>query len=306
MFIKLRKTMDNSVFYLRKIKKAELPSALASQLLHFVTFSIGKPKLQFESAMLIFSVDIDVGSKELGLINQGKNDPNVRRFYPESRVGEIEEQALPFFVELFNGFNVPVTFAIRGQLTEIDNSFLPILRDSPVKHDIGAHGYSHRKFRDLSHNEAESELNMLSVGMKKFGITPRSFVFPKNTVSHLDLLEKFGYECYREASTLLNDGMYIGKRGHLCDVHPSLYLDKDSKVFFLKKILDIAVEKRTPLHLWFHLWSFGMTSAESKRKIAAFFVPFLNYAKTKEETRMLQFETMLSAARKANSVFENT
>lgn len=256
--------------------------------------------------MLIFSIDIDVGSKELGLINRGKNDPNIRSFYTESHVGEIEEQALPFFVELFNGFNVPVTFAIRGQLTEIDNSFLPILRNSPVKHDIGAHGYSHRKLRDLSHNEAESELNMLSVGMKKFGITPRSFVFPKNTVSHLDLLEKFGYECYRETGTLLNDDMYIMKRGHLYDVHPSLYLDKNSKVFLLKKILDVAVEKRTPLHLWFHLWSFGMTSAQIKRKIADFFVPFLTYAKIKEEARMLQFETMLSATRKTKSEFENT
>ena len=57
MFIELRKTVGHSLFYLSEAMKLELPSAVGSQLLHCVTFEIGKPKQQFESAMLIFSVD---------------------------------------------------------------------------------------------------------------------------------------------------------------------------------------------------------------------------------------------------------
>jgi len=306
VFMTARKALENCVLYVRKAKKLKLPTALTSQILHCVTFTIERPKTQFESAMVIFSVDVDVGNKALGLINQGKNDSHVHKFYRECRVGEIEEQALPLFVDVFNEFKVPVTFAIRGQLTEIDDHFLPFLLSSPVKHDIGAHGYSHRKFSDLSQNEAETELNLLSVGMKKFGIIPRSFVFPRNIVSHLDLLERFGYECYREAGDFLNDGMYIERRGRLYDIHPSLYLSQDSRVVFLKKILNIAVEKRTPLHLWFHPWSFGETNTQIKRKIKDLLIPFLDYAKTKEETQALKFETMLSAARKANNMLKNT
>ena len=265
-----------------------------------MTFALEKTESDFERAMLIFSIDVDAGKKGLGSINHGKNDSNVHNHYTEDQVGEIEQKALPLLVNLFNSVKVSVTFAIRGQFAEIDDYFIPLLLNSTVRHDIGGHGYSHRDFQSLSRKEVEYELSMLSSSFEKFGIKPQSFVFPRNLVGHLDLLEEFGYKCYREGGNFLNDGMYIEKRGRLYDVHPSLYLNENSKVAFLKKILDIAIKKRVPLHFWFHPWNFGENESELRRGINQILKPFLEYAKTQEEIGKLTFETMLSAARKAD------
>lgn len=265
-----------------------------SQLYHFLIYSIEKPKMQLENGMFIISIDVDVGSRELGRINKGKNDVNVHGHFSEYRVGEIEELAIPLFVGTFNDFEIPVTFAVRGQLTEVDDSVLGLLKSS-VKHDIGAHGYYHREFTNLSRNEAENELNMISTGMKKFGIVPRSFVFPKNSVAHLDLIEKYGYRCYRGYGNFINDCMYIERKEQLYNIHPSLYLDEGTSLVFLKKILDIAIVRKLPLHVWFHLWNFGETKEAMQKVIKKVFLPFFSYAKRKERSGALSFETILSA-----------
>lgn len=272
-----------------------------SQLYHFLAYSIKKPKMQLEKGMFIISIDVDVGSKELGVVNRGKNDANVDRYISEYQVGKIEETALPLFVETFNDFKMPVTFAIRGQLTELNNSILELLLKSFVKHDIGAHGYYHKKFTNLSRNEAENELNMISSGMKKYSIIPRSFVFPKNSVAHLDLLEKYGYKCYRGYGDFINDCMYVEKQGQLYNIHPSLYIDQGTSFAFTKKILDISIAKKLPFHVWFHLWNFGETKKSIESSINKLFFPMLNYAKKKEENGLLTFETMLSAAQKMHA-----
>ena len=269
-----------------------------SQLCHFLAYSIKEPKMQLENGMLIVSIDVDVGSRELGVINRGKNDANVHNHFTEYRVGEIEELALPLFVEVFNDFEIPVTFAIRGQLTEVNGSVLELLVKSSVKHDIGAHGYYHKKFTDLSCNEAEREMNMISAGMKKYGVVPRSFVFPKNSVAHLDLLEKYGYKCYRSYGGFIDDCMYIEKQGQVYDIHPSLYLGQSIGSIFLKQILDIAISKKLPFHVWFHLWNLGEKREPIQRSISKVFFPLLKYAKKKERSGVLTFETMLSAAEK--------
>jgi len=274
-----------------------------SQLYHFLAYSIKKPKMQLEKGMLIISIDVDAGARELGVINRGKNDVNVNDRISEYRVGEIEELAFPLFADILNGLEIPATFAIRGQLTEVNDSILEFLLKSSVKHDIGAHGYYHREFTNLSCNEAENELKMISVGMKKFGIIPRSFIFPKNSVAHLDLLEKHGYKCYRGYGDFMNDCMYIERQGQLYNIHPSLYIDQGTSFMFLKKILDISIAKKLPFHIWFHLWNFGETEESMQRSINNMFIPVFKYAKKEEKSGTLTFETMLSAAKKVDKIF---
>ena len=276
--------------------------SLLSQLYHLVVYRLRKPKMQLENGMFIISVDVDVGCRKLGVINKGKNDANVHRYINEYSVGEIEEKALPLFVNLFDDFEIPVTFAIRGQLTEVDDFLLKLLRKSSVKYDIGAHGYYHRHFKNLSHNEAENELNMITVGMKKFGIIPRSFVFPANSVAHLNLLEKYGYKCYRSYGDFINDCMYIEKQGRLYDIHPSLYLGQSMGSIFLKKIVDVTITKKLPFHIWFHLWNFGETNEAIQRSIKKVLLPLLDYAKKKEKSGELTIETMLSAAERVEKL----
>jgi hypothetical protein len=254
--------------------------------------------MKLENGMLVISIDVDVGNRELGVINRGENDANVNLYISEYRIGKIEETALPLFVETFNDFEVPVTFAIRGQLIEVNDSIPELLLKSSVKHDIGAHGYYHREFTNLSRNEAENELNMISANMEKFGIDPRSFVFPRNKVAHLDLLERHGYKCYRGYGDFMNDRMHIERKGQLINIHPSLHLDDGTSFVFLKKILDISVARKLPFHVWFHLWDFGETKEAMRKSIKKVFLPFFSYARRKERSDALRFETMLSAALK--------
>jgi len=302
--MKIREALENLTLFPGESRNLELPNSLFSQLLHLPKFAMEMPRLQFPKALLIFSVDIDAGNKRLGLINGGQNDGNVHNYINEYKIGELEEEGCPVLLEAFNSFRVPVTFGIRGQLTGIDSPLIPLILDSPVKHDIGSHGFTHKKFQDMSRKEAEDELKMISIGMNKYGIVPKSFIFPRNSVWHLELLQKFGYECYREFGNLLHDGMYIQRKGLLCDVHPSLYITQNAQVTFLKSLLNIAIEKRTPLHLWCHIWSFGETIAQIKEKIDCVLIEFLRYAKAEEEKNLLQFDTMLSASRKARRLIE--
>ena len=298
----LRKGLADFFLSEKRGRAVELSVSSLSQLYHFAIFELKKPKITLEKGMLIMSVDVDVGSKELARINRGKNDANVHRCLSERHIGEIEERALPIFIDLFNSLGIPATFAIRGQLTETDNSILELLLKSPIKHDVGAHGYYHRKFQSLSAEEAKSELSMISAGLKKLGITPKSFVFPGNSVSHLRLLEKFGYECFRDYGDFQNDAMCIEKSGRLYNVRPSLYLNQSVSPFLLDRILDIAIAKKAPLHIWFHPWNLGERNEVIEKNINDVFMPFLRYAKRKEKNGVLTFETMLSAARKAEEM----
>jgi hypothetical protein len=275
-----------------------------SQLYRFSVYFLEKPKMQLKNGMFIISVDVDVGSKELAIINGGNNDANVSSRFSEYSVGEIEEWALPLFVDLFNRFEIPVTFALRGQLTEVCDSILELLLKSSVKHDIGAHGYYHKNFKNLSNDEAENELKLISDGMKGFGIIPRSFVFPRNNVAHLDLLERYGYKCYRGADL----GLGIEKKGQLCNIRPSYPIDLSTSFKFLKMTLNLCIARKQSLHVWFHLWNWSChsgcvrTKESMQRSIYRFFSPLFEYVKQKEKSGVLSLETMLSAAEKVEEL----
>jgi len=273
-----------------------------SQLGHFFNYSIRKPMTSLEKGMLIISIDVDVGSSQLGMVNKGKRDKDVNTRFSECHIGKIEELSVPLFVETFDDFGIPITFAVRGQLTEVDGQVLEILLASQVKHDIGVHGYYHRKFTRLARDEAEDELRMASAGMKEYGLVPRTFIFPANCVAHLDLLEKHNYTCYRGYGDFVKDCMYIERCGRLYNVHPSIYIDKHTNLPLLNKILDISIEKRSPLHVWFHSWDFGEDMKSISKSVKNFFVPFLNYAKEKHENEILTFDTMLSATEHMKSL----
>ena len=272
-----------------------------SSFVHYFIYRLKKPKMRLERAMLIVSVDVDVGNKKVGAINKGKNDINVSDYFSEYAVGEMEEQSLPLIIDFFNAFEIPATFGIRGQLLEVDTSVLEHLLESPVQHDIGSHSYYHRDFAGLSHGEAKNDLKLVSTAMKKLRITPKSFIFPRGDVAHLELLEKFGYKCYRGYGDFMDDGMYIKKHDKLYDIHPGLYIGNSTNAFLIEKIIDLAIKNSLPFHVWFHPWSLGKKKRAISTKIKKLFFPIFKYAKSKEEKSLLEFETMLSAAEKMES-----
>jgi hypothetical protein len=270
---------------------------LFSQLGHITLYSIKKPKMPFGKGMLIVSTDIDVGNPLLGVINRGSRDRDVNLNFSEYHIGKIEEISIPLFINKFDCFDIPMTLAFRGQLTEVGGKILDVLIDSSSKHDIGAHGYYHTMFTELSRKNAEDELQKISIGMKEYGLSPKSFIFPRNRVAHLDLLEKYDYLCYRGSGGLLTDCMKIEQSGNLLNVHPSLFIDGNSNLFLLKKMLDISIRAKSVFHIWFHFWNFGQNEISISKKINNLLVPFLSYAKEKQQNGLLDFETMNSAAR---------
>jgi len=251
--------------------------------------------MRLERGILITSVDIDVGNKELGTINRHKINRDVNRQFSEYSIGVIEELALPMFLNLLERLEIPVTFAIRGQWLEVPNSPLDCLLGSSVNHDIGGHGYYHRRFSYLSREEADSEFAKIREAMNNFNLSPTSFIFPTNSIAHLDLLAKYGFKCYREHGGLLKDGMYIRRHCQLWDIHPSLYIDRYSNFPVLRKILDLCIRRKLPFHIWFHLWNFGKTQDQIQSCLKNLFVPILRYAKQQAKNGRLAFETMASA-----------
>jgi peptidoglycan/xylan/chitin deacetylase (PgdA/CDA1 family) len=281
-----------------------------SQLLHYALFSFKKSLSEFETASLIISIDVDVGCPELGIKNGGRNDRNVHDFVTENAVGKIEEQVVPLLLKAFDELEFPATFALRGQLAEVDNSIYHNILESSAQHEIAAHGYTHRVFTKLSENEAEEELRMISAGMKKFDIVSKSFVFPKNQVSHLKLLEKYGYLSFREQGGLFRDGMYVRKCGNLFDVHPSLFLDFYSSVFY-EKIINLAVKYRAPLHIWFHpcdisSWNVENSSEVAAERITKVLLPLIKHARKKKKQGVMKFETMGSIAEEYQQLWQGS
>jgi hypothetical protein len=248
--------------------------------------------------MLIISIDVDVGSKTVGTYNKGRNDRNVHNYLSERTIGEIEETALPLFIELFEKVEMPATFAVRGQMLKIDSKPVECLTETSVQHDIGAHGFSHKMFTKMSGEEADHELEMLSALMKEYNTTPTSFIFPRNGVAHLDVLERYGYKTYRSYGNLWLDCMRIEKTGNLYNIRPSLFLDQSINATLLKGILKIAILKRAPFHVWFHLWNFGKTKTALQRSLNRVMLPFLRYAQQEVSSGSLSFETMASAHKK--------
>lgn len=272
--------------------------SVLSQLCHSIIFSLRKPKAHLECGALVTSIDVDVGSRLIGEKNKGKNDFNIHKYLSESRVGEIEEQTVPPLIQFFDHLEIPVTFAVRGQLTETKSTVLDLLLRSSVKHDIGAHGYYHKTFTSLSRAEAQNELELISLGMNRLGIKPESFVFPKNEVAHLTLLEKFGYKCYRGEGSVIKDGMYIKKVGQLYEIRPGFHLGFTYNPIFLDKIIDIAAKNKLVFHVWFHPRDLFETRGSTRRNIDQVLFPLYRYAKKKEEYGTLKFETMCSIVKK--------
>jgi hypothetical protein len=265
-----------------------------SQLYHYLAFGTSFNRNRMDKGSLIISIDIDVGSPQLGVDWNGTCNKLIHDYIPESRLGEIEEIAIPLLAEMFDNLELPATIAFRGQITETDSHAITVLKDYSIKHDIGAHGYSHRTFTSLTDAQAEEELKKISVGMKRLGIEPKSFIFPKNRIAHLDKLEQFGYISYRGDVGFKNDRLGVVKVGGLYNICPSFFLGSSPYPALIYKLIDYSAGRGLPCHFWFHPADLGHDSFSIKRKIDRLIFPLLNHAKKAQKKGALSFETMTS------------
>lgn len=131
--------------------------------------------------------------------------------------------------DLFDEFSVPATWAVVGHIMLEDCDGLheghpagpewferecqewasrPDLRFGPdlvsevqaadVDHEIASHTFSHVLFgSDTSERLARAELELSREAAEPFDVDLRSFVFPRNSVGHRELLAEYGFQSYR-------------------------------------------------------------------------------------------------------------
>lgn len=73
------------------------------------------------------------------------------------------------------------------------------IQDCQVPQEIGCHGFSHMIVGDAgcSRECFESEIRACLEQAEKWGVNLKSFIFPRNSVGHLDVLAQNGFNSYR-------------------------------------------------------------------------------------------------------------
>jgi hypothetical protein len=160
------------------------------------------------------------------------------------------------------------------------------IKNCPVPQEIGCHAFSHIRVGEAgcSRECFASELKACRVEAEKLGLNLQSFVFPRNSVGHLDALTEAGFLAYRGVTPgVFEDlpgiaGRIYRQMGRLIPLTPPVVLPKRehgiwnipasyfypsshqgwkvlpglSRVYKVKKGLERAVKKRSIFHLWFH------------------------------------------------------
>jgi hypothetical protein len=171
----------------------------------------------------IFSLDTELAWGYFDL-----DDARKRLFSPD---GTRERQSIARLLDIFDEYGIVATWAVIGHLfydacelcavcpvkdwqgkylsyAEIYQTDHPLWYGADIiqtlltrgaRHEIAFHGYTHRTFDETTMSQKEARLEVqewLRAGMPK-GVVPRSVVFPRNRVGHLDVFERAGFICYR-------------------------------------------------------------------------------------------------------------
>lgn len=152
-----------------------------------------------------------------------------RESIPTERV-EHARESWRYLVDLFEEYRIPATWAIVGHLflEECDGTHethpaapewfardpgetlsskpnwfgtdvIDAVLDSSVDHEIGSHSFSHIEFGrpETTAEIAAAELGHFKRATVEYDLEFDSFVFPRNSIAHRELLAEHGYSCYR-------------------------------------------------------------------------------------------------------------
>jgi len=83
---------------------------------------------------------------------------------------------------------------------DIVDNIIDYVRESSVTHDIACHSFSHQIFGDpgCTKEVAEAEVKRcVELLRDNYGIKPEVFIFPRDSVGHLDILRKYNFIAFR-------------------------------------------------------------------------------------------------------------
>ena len=83
--------------------------------------------------------------------------------------------------------------------TRNGRDLLETLLSMRTQQDIGSHSFSHTRFlvNDYTDAAKRQEMEKSVAALKAYGITPKSFVFPVNQTSNLDIIQQSGLKIAR-------------------------------------------------------------------------------------------------------------
>jgi hypothetical protein len=131
--------------------------------------------------------------------------------------------------------------------------------DSPVRHEMGTHSFSHANFTPacadprLIRREIEESLR----AMQRFGLSPRSLVYPYNNRVHayLDLLAELSITAVRQRDPHIRLSYPERTPAGVYKLYESLMLRTPKHYDYLDKVkifMATAAERHAVFHLWFH------------------------------------------------------
>jgi len=127
------------------------------------------------------------------------------------RIDQLERQINSRLIELFDRYEVPVTWAIVAALLDRDSALgrpgyerhwyapdvIEYIVSAKTRHDIGSHSGRHIYFDRVSEEEARADLAFAREIHQRAGLDFTSFVYPRNRVARADIIGDAGLKVYR-------------------------------------------------------------------------------------------------------------
>lgn len=166
---------------------------------------------------------------------------------------------------------------------------------SAVQHELGSHSFSHIDCSDKNAKPelVQAELEATTEAMKRFGITPVSFIYPGHTYGNFDAVKRAGYKVVRYKT---NDNKEAGFPETLPNglraIHDSLSFDLHEQgwdhsfvLWKMKRYIDRAIKEKAVVHFWFH-------PSVPLNDIHGHFFPLLRYVSECREQGKLEVKMM--------------
>ena len=223
---------------------------------------------------------------------------------------EIDEKICFELLNIFNEFDISATWAIVAAMLDNNNPMINTVHSSAwynpkiiekIKYskkyqELASHSYSHPNFTQFNEKYVDEDFQKAEYFFSKNNINIKSFVFPRNQIRYLNLLDKHGIKIFRSLDKSLYKKVYrynkvLGKFANLIDKSVPISANTVSPIiadhnltalqssllfisrYSYKKIIsefsifakakqgiDRAIRNKECFHLWFHPSNFYYNS----------------------------------------------
>lgn len=270
-----------------------------------------------KKGVFCFSLDVE--------LLWGKRDLDYENLIPSVKK---EREIIGKLLELCKNYRISFTWAVVGKLFQNNANLLwsgvDIINNIKKTglQEIASHSLSHSAFGDSSYTKeiAQREIKQCLELAKKMNIKLKSFVFPKNSIGHLDILKGNGFIAFRgKQSNILPEenplhrtvkaldlftpfsppvfDQYMRDQG-IVNIPASLhflsnrgirkFIPKGVRLEKAKKGIDKAIRERKIFHLWTH----PLDIVDQNGELFDELKQIIEYVVEKRDRKLLNIKTM--------------